>query len=83
MKEVVVGEKVREVMGEGHAGPRGWALPECIEPESKPRQFGTMPLSINESESVGRSVVSDALQTPWTAAYQAPPPMGFSRLVHT
>lgn len=30
MKEVVVGEKVREVMGEGHAGPCGWALPECI-----------------------------------------------------
>lgn len=30
MKEVVVGEKGREVMGEGHAGPRGWALPECI-----------------------------------------------------
>ena len=23
--------------------------------------------------------MSDSLRTPWTAAYQAPPPMGFSR----
>ena len=26
-----------------------------------------------------RSVVSDSLATPWIAAYQAPPSMGFSR----
>ena len=50
-----------------------------VEPESKPRQFGTMPLSINESESVGRSVVSDALQTPWTVTCQASLSMEFSR----
>lgn len=31
MKEVVVGEKGREVMGEGHAGPRGWAYLSALE----------------------------------------------------
>lgn len=30
VKEDIVGEKVREALGEGHAGPRGWALPKCI-----------------------------------------------------
>ena len=33
---------------------------------------------VPESESVGRSVVSDA-GTPWTVAHQAPLSMGFSR----
>ena len=31
-----------------------------------------------KSESASGSVVSDSV-TPWTAAYQAPPPMGFSK----
>ena len=38
------------------------------------------PSPMHESEKwKWSSVVSDSLATPWTAAYQAPPSMGFSR----
>ena len=37
------------------------------------------PMHESEKSKWSRSVVSDFLETPWTAAYQAPPSMGFSR----
>ena len=61
--------------------PQGSPVPEIL--QARTLEWVAISFSMHESKKrkCSRSVVPD-FATPWTAAYQAPPPMGFSRQEH-
>ena len=59
-----------------HSSVLAWRIPGKAEPDGLP---SPSPMHESEKWKWSHSVMSDSLATPWTAAHQAPPSMGFSR----
>ena len=55
-----------------------WVSICLFHPTWSSHPLNSIPYGFSESESVGRLVMSDSFETPWTVARQAPQTMGFS-----
>ena len=72
---VVYGNKLESAVGSSGEGCDGeLLLPRIVEGKTQKRAYSEGPLLFSHL------VMSDSSGTPWTAACQAPPSMGFSRL---